>query len=171
MVGGTRVALSYGYVMFVDQVQTRGGTARGGLTRILPFLIRRLLGRLLCAREGVPILPPVFGGVHLVESAAAPEAVGGPAISLRVSLGLLLVVCLIGLLVVAPTLLVVWRGHPMTALVPTLVFIARLLFLVLLADLVVLLYHVFLALPVSRCQGRSRPHPSTRFLDVPRVFL
>ena len=106
-----------------------------------------------------------------MEGAATSEAVGGPAIPLRVSLGLLLLVCLIGLLVIAPALLVVRRGHPMTALVPTLVFVACFLILVLLTDLVVLLYHVFLALPVGRCLGGSRPHPSTRFLDVPRVLL
>lgn len=106
-----------------------------------------------------------------MEGAATPEAVGGPAIPLRVSLGLLLLLCLIGLLVIAPTLLVVGRRHPMTALVPTLVFVARFLFLVLLTDLIVLLDHVFLALPVSRSLGRSGPHPSTRFFDVPRVLL
>ena len=106
-----------------------------------------------------------------MEGAATPEAVGGPAIPLRVSLGLLLLLCLIGLLVIAPTLLVVGRRHPMTALVPTLVFVARFLFLVLLTDLVVLLYHVFLALPVSSGLGRSGPHPSTRFFYVPRVLL
>lgn len=119
----------------------------------------------------MPVLPPVLGRVHLVEGAATSEAVGGPAIPLRVCLGLLLLVCLIGLLVIAPTLLVVWRGHPVTTLVPTFIFVARFLVLVLLTDLVVLLYHIFLALPVSRCLGGSRPHPSTRFLDVPRVLL
>ena len=106
-----------------------------------------------------------------MEGPATPEAVGGPAIPLRISLGLLLLMRLIGLIVIASTLLVVWRRHPMTALVPTLIFIACLLVLVLLTDLIVLLYHVFLALPVSRCLGRGRPHPSTRFLDVPRVLL
>ena len=106
-----------------------------------------------------------------MEGAATSEAVGGPAIPLRVCLGLLMLVCLIGLLVIAPTLLVVWRGHPVTTLVPTFIFVARFLVLVLLTDLVVLLYHIFLALPVSRCLGGSRPHPSTRFLDVPRVLL
>ena len=119
----------------------------------------------------MPVLPPVLGRVHLVEGAATSEAVGGPAIPLRVCLGLLMLVCLIGLLVIAPTLLVVWRGHPVTTLVPTFIFVARFLVLVLLTDLVVLLYHIFLALPVSRCLGGSRPHPSTRFLDVPRVLL
>jgi hypothetical protein len=119
----------------------------------------------------VAVLPPILSGVHLVEGAAASEAVGGPTISLRVGLGLLLVLCLIGLLVIAPTLLVVWRGHLMTALVPTLIFVARLLVLVFLTDLIVLLDHVFLALPVSRGLGRSCPHPSTRFLDVSRVLL
>ena len=106
-----------------------------------------------------------------MEGSATPEAVGGPAITLRISLGLLLLLCLIGLLVITPTLLVIGRGHPMTALVPTLVFIARFLVLVLFTHLVVLLDHVFLALPVSRDLCRSGPHPSTRFLDVPRVLL
>ena len=55
------------------------------------------------------VLPPILSGVHLVERAAAPEAVGGPAIPLRVGLGLLLLMCLIGLLVIAPALLVVGR--------------------------------------------------------------
>jgi hypothetical protein len=119
----------------------------------------------------VAVLPPILGGVHLVEGAATSEPVGGPAVPLRVSLGLLLLMRLIGLLVIAPTLLVVGRGQPMSTVVPTLVFVAGLLVLVLLTDLVVLLNHVFLALPISRGLGRCGPHPSTWFLDVPRVLL
>ena len=106
-----------------------------------------------------------------MEGAATSEAVCGPAVPLRVSLGVLLIVCLIGLLVIAPALLVVWRRQPMTAVVPTLVFVARILVLVLLTDLVMLLNHVFLALPVGRDLGRGGSHPSTWFLDVPRILL
>jgi hypothetical protein len=119
----------------------------------------------------VSVLPSILGGVHLVEGAATSEAIGWPAVPLRVSLGLLLLMRLIGLLVIAPPLLVVWRRLPMSAVVPTLVFVAGLLILVLLTDLIVLLNHVFLALPVSSSLGRCGPHPSTWFLDVPRVLL
>jgi hypothetical protein len=101
-----------------------------------------------------------------VECSTATETIGGSAITRRISLLVLVVVCrrFIGAFVVAATLTVI-RRHTVCS-TRVFVFNAGLIILVLLTDLIMLLDHVLLTLSVGCGLSRCCPQHASWLFDI-----